>query len=182
MAQLGRRHVAPRHLDIAGVSPPPAGLDAGGLQGGGPDGDGVSPRDEQLQHLGVVKSLDRLAVDVSHEVPSPQPGVVGRGAPVHLHDEVVDGVEVGIAEIHPDGPESEAEAPGSSPDDDGRLQRVDERGEFSARTGVPAGGSAGAPRALHTLDEVLVDGPGVRGRDDQTESCGAAGLDEAGLV
>ena len=78
MAQLGRRHVAPRHLDIAGVSPPPAGLDAGGLQGGGPDGDGVSPRHEELQDLSVIKSLHRLTVDVSHEVPGPQSGVVGR--------------------------------------------------------------------------------------------------------
>ena len=171
--------VPPGHLDTAGVPPPAAGLDAGGLQCGGPDGDGVTAGDEELEHLGVVQSLHRLTVDVSHQVTRPQPRIVGRRAPVHLHDEVVDGVEVCVPEVNPDRPESEAEASGASPDDDGRLERVNERRELPARTGVPARGCAGASRALHTLYEVLVDltvdGPAVRGRgrDHQAQAGGA---------
>ena len=60
----------------------------------------------------MVEALHRLAVDVSHEVPGPQPGVIGRGAAVHLHDEVVHRVEVSVPEVDADGAQREAEAPG----------------------------------------------------------------------
>ena len=54
----------------------------------------------------------------------------------HLHDEMVDGVDVRVAEVDSDGADGEAEPAGAASHDDGRVQRVDERREVAAGGGV----------------------------------------------
>ena len=45
--------------------------------------------DQELEHLGVVEALHWLTVDVGHQVPGPQPRVIGGGTRGHLHHQVV---------------------------------------------------------------------------------------------
>ena len=59
----------------------------------------------------MEETLDGLAVDVGDEVTRSEAGVEGRGTLVDLHDQVVDRVEVGVAEVDPDGPDGEPETP-----------------------------------------------------------------------
>ena len=49
---------------------------------------------------------------------------------------MVDGVDVGVAEVDSDGADGEAEPAGAAPHDDGRVERVDEGREVAARRGV----------------------------------------------
>ena len=63
---------------------------------------------------------------------------------VYLHDDVVEGVEVGVAEVHPDGADGEPEPPRALPDDDGRLEAVDDqRRQVATRAAIAAAGAAG---------------------------------------
>ena len=55
---------------------------------------------------------------------------------------MVDGVDVRVSEVDPDGADGEAEPPRAAPHDDGRVQRVDERREVAAGGGVATRRSA----------------------------------------
>ena len=72
--------------------------------------------------MSVEQALHCLAVDVCDEIARPQPGVEGRRALVHLHDQVVNRVEVGVAEVDADGADGEAESTRASPYDDGCVE------------------------------------------------------------
>ena len=75
----------------------------------------------------MEEALNGLPVDVSHQISGSKAGIERRRSAINLHNEVVHGVEIGVAEVDPDGPDGEAEPPRPSPDNDGRVEAVDQR-------------------------------------------------------
>ena len=104
----------------------------------------------------MVESLHWFTVDVGHQVSLSQTSVEGRRALVHLHHQVVDLEEVCVTKVDSDVLEVETEASWTSSDDDRRFESGDQGRHISTRTGVSAGGGAGASWTLQRLDEILV--------------------------
>lgn len=128
MSQLGGGGLRPLgHLDGARVPPPAPGLDAGGLDGRGPDGDGVPAADEELEDLGVDQALDWFTVNVGHQVIGPQSRIVGRRSLVHIHHQVVDDEDVRVTKVNTNVLQVEPKTSWTSTDDNWRLEAVDQR-------------------------------------------------------
>ena len=115
------------HLDITGVSPPPTSLYACCLQGSGPEGDRLPPTHEQLQYLGVVQTLHCFPVYMGDQVSRPKTSIEGWGPLIHLHNQVMNCVEICVTKIHSDSTDCETKPSGSSSDYNGRLKRVNQR-------------------------------------------------------
>lgn len=88
-------HRLARQLALPGFPLSPTCLDGGVLQRGRAQGHFVSPRHQQVQHVGVVKALHRLAVDVGDEVPRTEACFKCRTALIHGLRQ--DGAQVSMA-------------------------------------------------------------------------------------
>ena len=82
---------------------------------------------KQLKDVSMKESLNGLSVDVGDKVTRSEPGVKGRRAPVHFHDQVMHSVKVRVPEVDSDGADGEAKTARAAPHDDWSLQRVDQR-------------------------------------------------------
>lgn len=119
-----------------GVAPAASRADGGALQGRGADVDAAAAGQDQLQDLRVQKTLHRLAVDVRDEVAGPQSRLESRAVVLHRHDKMLDGVDVRVSVVDPDGPDGKSETPWTPLDDDGGLELCHQWTQFPARRRV----------------------------------------------
>ena len=80
----------------------------------------------------MKEALDGLAINVGDKIAGSKAGLKCWTALVNLHDQVMHGVEVGVAEVDANGSNGEAEPLGAASDNDGGVQGVDEGGQVPA--------------------------------------------------
>jgi hypothetical protein len=118
-------HIPPGHFDGSGITPPAPCLNRGRFESSCPQGDRLAARHEELEDLRVVEALHLLSINVRHQVTGPKTGVEGGRTFVHLHDQMMNRVEVCVAEVNTDGANCKAETPWSPTNNNRRLQAVD---------------------------------------------------------
>lgn len=111
-----------------------AHLDRRVLQSSRLQGHPVATLEQELHHLSVDKSLDRLPIDVSNEVTSPQSCLVCWTAILNTPDHVVHSVDVTVSHVDPDSPQRKAKPLPRAVYDHRRSEAADADRE------VPAGG------------------------------------------
>lgn len=89
----------------------------------------------------MEKTLHRFAIDVSDEIARSQAGLECWAALVNGHHKMMHRVKVRITEVDPDGSDGEAKPSRPFADDNGWLEMLDQRGQFSARRGIAAAGA-----------------------------------------
>lgn len=99
---------APSHLGLVARLPGRAHLDRGVLQCSCLQGHPVATLEQKLHHLSVDESLNRLPVDVSDEVTSPQSCLVCWTALLNTPDHVVHSVDVSVSHVDSDSSQRKA--------------------------------------------------------------------------
>lgn len=123
---------APGHLGLVACFSGRAHLDRSVFQSSSLQGHSVATLEKELHHLSMNKSLDRLPVDVSDEVTSPQPCLMCWTAIFNTPDHMVNSVDVTVSHVDSDSSQSKSKPLPRAVDDHRRPEAADADREVPA--------------------------------------------------